>query len=97
MHLPEVRFLQCAAYYFLRAGDCTVIATEKPLQPLRDFHVLLLRALKDVVVVIAFAADLRRDTIETVAAALEAGKNHVCNSPRDSTVAVIEWMDCYEP
>ena len=70
---------------------------EKPNKPIGDIHGPLLRALQDLVVGLSLTLDLGRKTIESLWAAIGASQQQISNGPGDTTIAVIEWVQCDEP
>ena len=70
---------------------------EEPGQPLGDVQRPLLGPLQDVVVSLAFALDLRRQTVEALRAALGACQQQVADGPGDTAIAIVERVQRDEP
>jgi hypothetical protein len=74
----------------LRLIDGAMERVEEPGEPLGDVQRPLLRPLQDVVVSLAFALDLRRQTVEALRAAIGTRQQQVADGPGDTAIAVVE-------
>jgi hypothetical protein len=74
----------------LRLIDGAMEGVEEPGEPLGDVHRPLLGPLQDVVVGLAFALDLRRQTVEALRAAVGARQQQITDGPGDTAIAVVE-------
>jgi len=81
----------------LRLINGAMERVEEPGKPLGDVHRLLLGALQDLVVGLAFSLDLRRQTVETLRAAIGARQEQIADGPCDTAIAVVERMQRDEP
>ncbi len=70
---------------------------EEPGEPLCHIQRLLLGTFQNVVVGLAFPLDLRRQAVETLGAAICAGKKQIANGACDTAVAVVERVQGDEP
>jgi hypothetical protein len=95
--VPETRLDQHRIQRDLRLIDSAMERVEKPHQPLRHVHRALLRAFEDLVIRLALALDLRRETIEALRAAIGAREQQIADRPRDAAVTVVERMQGDEP
>ena len=70
---------------------------EEPGEPLGDVQRPFLGLLKDVVVSLAFALDLRRQTVEALRAAVGACQQQITDGTGDTAIAIVERVQRDEP
>ena len=70
---------------------------EEPGKPLGDVQRPFLGPLQDVVVGLAFALDLRRQTVEPLWTAIGTGQEQITDGPGDTAIAIVERVQSDKP